>query len=246
MPAVALLCGVAARGLEQLLAKRVQLRPVHAAAVSAVLVTAVAAEALARDLDYYRGRHLARIVREVYGANPFLEAQLVGDFVRDRTPPGERLVVIGSEPELYFYADRRSPSRHPYFEYTISLFQREFVAEVERDPPRMLVFFGHEASYAGDVDVDAYLRAMDWYVGFARARYRPLAMVDGSDPLQPRLVTGPEMARVQRAGTSRVLVLERVDAPSRPDWEEPFDPLCGQSALIPPGSCPQSRAARQP
>jgi hypothetical protein len=90
--------------------------------------------------------------------------------------------------------------------------------------------------------VGAYLRAMDWYVDFARARYRPLAMVDGSDPLRPRLVTGPEMARVQRAGTSRVLILERVDAASSPDWAEPFDPLCGQSALIPPGSCQKPRA----
>jgi hypothetical protein len=216
------------------------------------LVTAVAAEALARDLDYYRGRHLARIVREVYGANPFLEAQVVGNFVRERTPPGERLVVIGSEPELYFYADRRCPSKHAYFEYTIAshpdgrAFQREFIADVERDPPRTLVFFGHEVSYAGDVDVDAYVRAMDWYVDFARAHYRPLAMVDGSDPLRPTLITGPEMARVQRAGTSRVLVLERVDGPSRPDWAEPFDPLCGQSALIPPGRCPNSRAVRSP
>jgi 4-amino-4-deoxy-L-arabinose transferase-like glycosyltransferase len=91
MPAVALLCGAAAHGLEQLLARRVRLRPVHAAAVSAVLVAAVAAEALARDLDYYRGRHRARIVREVYGTNPFLEAQVAGDFVRstrtDDPPP---------------------------------------------------------------------------------------------------------------------------------------------------------------
>jgi 4-amino-4-deoxy-L-arabinose transferase-like glycosyltransferase len=250
MPAVALLCGAAARELEQRLAGRVRLRPVHATALSAVLVAAIAAEALARDLDYYRGRQPARIVREVYGANPFLEAQVVGNFVRERTRPGERLVVIGSEPELYFYADRRCPSRHAYFEYTIAShpdggrFQREFFADVERDPPRTLVFFGHEASYAGDIDVEAYVRAIDWYVDFARAHYRPIAMVDGSDPLHPVLVTGPEMARVQRAGTSRVLVLERVEAPPRPVWVEPFDPLCGQSALIPPGHCPQTRAAR--
>jgi hypothetical protein len=214
-----------------------------------VLVTAVAAEALARDLDYYSGRHLPRIVREVYGANPFLEAQLVGNFVRERTSPGEGLVVIGSEPELYFYADRRGPSRHAYFEYTIAshpdgrVFQREFMADVERDLPRTLVFFGHEISYAGDVDVGAWVRAMRWYEDLARARYRPFAMVDGSDPLRPRLVTGREMARVQQAGTSRVLVLERVDAPSRPDWRAPFDPLCGQSALIPPGSCRGSERA---
>jgi 4-amino-4-deoxy-L-arabinose transferase-like glycosyltransferase len=243
MPAVALLCGAAVQGLEHLAGRRAPIRPGHAAVIATVLVAVVAAEALARDLDYFRGRNTARIVRDVYGTNPFLEAQLVGTFVRERMLPDERLVVIGSEPEVYFYADRRCPSRHAYFEYTIANhpdgrdFQRQFIADVESAPPRTLVFFGHRMSYAGDVDSDAWWSSMKWYVDFAQAYYRPVAMVDGSDPLRPALVTGPEMARVQQAGTSQVLVLERVHAPPWSRWGEPFHPLCGQSALVSAESC---------
>jgi hypothetical protein len=47
------------------------------------------------------------VSRAIYGGNPFIEAGEVGDYLRTHTQPNERIAVIGSEPEIYFYAQRQ-------------------------------------------------------------------------------------------------------------------------------------------
>ena len=53
-----------------------------------------------------------RAARTVYGLNPFPEAREIGRYIRQHAPEGSRVAVLGSEPEIYFYAKRRSASAH--------------------------------------------------------------------------------------------------------------------------------------
>ncbi|MEJ0091582.1 MAG: hypothetical protein WDM80_17775 [Limisphaerales bacterium] len=49
--------------------------------------------------------------RIIYGTNPFVEAIVVGDYIREHAGRDARVAVIGSEPEIYFYGRRHSGQR---------------------------------------------------------------------------------------------------------------------------------------
>lgn len=83
--------------------------------------------------------------RLVYGHNPFPEALEVGNYLKVHSQEGARIVVLGSEPEIYFYASRRSVT--PYL-YLYPMFepqpfaqemQDEFIRDIETGAPDYLV-----------------------------------------------------------------------------------------------------------
>jgi 4-amino-4-deoxy-L-arabinose transferase-like glycosyltransferase len=45
---------------------------------------------------------------------PFVESAVVADYLAKNTKKNERILVLGSEPQIYFYADRISASGHIY------------------------------------------------------------------------------------------------------------------------------------
>ena len=48
----------------------------------------------------------ASVVRQEYGGNPFPEAIEFGKYIREHSEASDRGAVLGSEPEIYFYAAR--------------------------------------------------------------------------------------------------------------------------------------------
>jgi hypothetical protein len=87
-----------------------------------------------------------QVSRVVYGRNPFPESVEVARYIRDHSGPGDRVAVVGSEPQIYFYSSRRSATgfiytyplmeRQPY----ASAMQRDMIREIEAAAPRFLVF----------------------------------------------------------------------------------------------------------
>ena len=77
------------------------------------------------------------ITRDVYGANPFPESVEIARYIRNRTDVADTIVVLGSEPQIYFYAKRRAATGYIY---TYSLMekhefarrmQEQMIAEIE-------------------------------------------------------------------------------------------------------------------
>ena len=46
--------------------------------------------------------------------NPFVESAVIADYLSRHTTPDQRVAVIGSEPQIYFYAKRRAATGHIY------------------------------------------------------------------------------------------------------------------------------------
>ena len=83
--------------------------------------------------------------RLVYGFEPFPEALEVGKYIRDHTPESARIVVMGSEPEIYFYSHRHSATGYIYMyallekqKYALTM-QQEMIQEIESAKPDFLV-----------------------------------------------------------------------------------------------------------
>jgi len=104
---------------------------------------------------YYAHPDGPRILHLLYGANPFPESIRIGARIRELRQPGDRMVVFGSEPQLYLYADCAPASGH-FFMYPLvdggphdDRLQDEMLGEVEAARPRFLVFVTATSSWLG-------------------------------------------------------------------------------------------------
>jgi 4-amino-4-deoxy-L-arabinose transferase-like glycosyltransferase len=86
------------------------------------------------------------VVRQIYGNNAFIPAVKVADYVREHSPKDARIAVLGSEPEIYFYARRHSATGYLYM-YSLIVHQKytarmrdEMMQELETNRPLYVVF----------------------------------------------------------------------------------------------------------
>ena len=131
---------------------------------------------------YYLDPDYEQILRSVYGNNPFPEAMEIANYVNAHSKPEDGIVLIGSEPEIYFYTHKKCPSRFCYFTVLVDnvpehhQWQREFTHDVEKAKPRYLVFFNHPLSLLVQPNTDSYI--FDWLRPYVDSNYRIVGMVD--------------------------------------------------------------------
>ncbi len=89
----------------------------------------------------------------LYAADPFVECVSVAQYIRENSSPSDRIAVVGSEPEVYFYARRKSVSGYLYM-YDLmgdqpyaSKMQREFIHDIETAKPEYLVLVNDPSSW---------------------------------------------------------------------------------------------------
>jgi hypothetical protein len=80
-----------------------------------------------------------------YNREPFPEAIQIARYLKDHTTASDRIVVFGSEPEIYFYADRISATGHIYMfglmerQPYAEQMQAEMIREIETNRPKYAV-----------------------------------------------------------------------------------------------------------
>jgi len=93
------------------------------------------------------------LCQAVYPNNPFLESVAVGNYIREHSHPDARVAVIGSEPQIYFYAQRHSATgyiyTYPLMEkqpYAVTM-QRQMISEIEAAKPEYMVVVVYDYSW---------------------------------------------------------------------------------------------------
>jgi Dolichyl-phosphate-mannose-protein mannosyltransferase len=94
-------------------------------------------------------------IRINYGANPFPEARVIGNYIQQNSYPESRILVLGSEPELYFYAHRKAAVEAIYMydlmletEYASQL-QQITIEQAEKNSPEFIILFNMPVSWQG-------------------------------------------------------------------------------------------------
>lgn len=131
---------------------------------------------------YYFKPNYERILRNVYGNNPFPEAMEIGSWINANSKPEDNIVLLGSEPQIYFYTKKHSPSRHAYFAAIVDNvpqhkeWQREFVKDVEKASPRYLIYFNHPISLFVQPNTDKYV--FEWANKYVNEKYQLVGLCD--------------------------------------------------------------------
>jgi len=151
LPAVALLAGIAVSTAIKTLSLRSESRLWRYAPVLVFVLALGWCFYAQRDL--LLDNNLTATSRKIYGGNPFPEAIPVADYIRRHTAENDTIVVLGSEPEIYFYAHRHSATGYIYTyglmeeqRYALQM-QQQMISEIESVRPESLVWVNVNASW---------------------------------------------------------------------------------------------------
>jgi len=144
LPAIALLGGVAVSAVADKLVASDMRR--YAAAIPLLIFLICAAISVFRQRQAYFELTPDQVVEQIYGNNAFVPAVKVADYVREHSPESARVAVLGSEPEIYFYAQRHSATGYLYMyslivhhKYTARM-RDEMMRELETNRPLYVVY----------------------------------------------------------------------------------------------------------
>lgn len=95
-----------------------------------------------------------KIILKTYGySNPFRESVKIADYIKSHSSKNDKVAIIGSEPQILFYADRRSATGYIF---TFSLkedqknkyrMQKEMIQEIETSAPKFIIYFPDSIFY---------------------------------------------------------------------------------------------------
>ena len=122
------------------------------------------------------------VSRSIYGLNPFVESPHVARYIKRHTNPDAKLAIIGSEPQIYFYAQRRAATKyiytyalmedHPY----ATKMQNEMISEIEMASPEFIVFVNIKTSWLERSSSNMMI--FSWFNKYIEANYKLTGLVD--------------------------------------------------------------------
>jgi hypothetical protein len=144
LPALALLTGFAVSRSLQLLRPHRTMEFLMAATILGVFCVGMGAAALGNGSVWFASPDDASW--RMYGTSLFAQARELGADIQSRSSKDARIAVIGSEPEIYFYARSHSATGYIYTypfmelqEYATNV-QAEMIAQIEKGEPEYVVF----------------------------------------------------------------------------------------------------------
>jgi len=106
-------------------------------------------------------------VERVYLTTVFNDAREAAAYIRENTKPDDRIAVVGSEPEIYFYSRRKSATGHIYTYALMELhpyarkLQEEMIQQIEQSKPDYVVYVKNDLSWLTQADSEKLL--LDWW-----------------------------------------------------------------------------------
>jgi hypothetical protein len=151
LPAAAVMAGLGIRAIADLASGAGV--PVTSDRLAIALATVCLGTSVIQQSDYFFQMTPLQVARSTYPGNPFPEAREIADFIHTQTQERDRIAVIGSEPEIYFYANRRAATGYLYMYEMMQphewapRMQQELINEVEAGEPEFLIFVGVVTSW---------------------------------------------------------------------------------------------------
>jgi 4-amino-4-deoxy-L-arabinose transferase-like glycosyltransferase len=170
LPAVAIAFGVALAAIEDVAAERGMATSARGLAIGLGVLALGHVVWTERAPLFEQSPH--EITQDVYGPSPFSESLMAADILKARARPGDRVAVLGSEPQIPFYAGLRKASGFLYV-YPLmethayaSEMQRRMIDEIESADPRFFVFVSVPASWLRGPESDTHI--LGWMNQFVR------------------------------------------------------------------------------
>jgi len=180
LPAVALLVGVAASAAMEFLSNKKMPSSVQ---ILPVLVVAAAIIGPIFTLSgFFFTATPVEACRMMYGENPFPESIEIGEYIKNHSTEHDKIAVIGSEPQIYFYANRKSATGYIYVyglmehqDYASEM-QLDMIHEIEETHPKYAVFVN--VPYSWLLRPDSDMTIFKWAQTYLNSNYHTVGLVE--------------------------------------------------------------------
>jgi hypothetical protein len=153
----------------------------------------------------------AAVCRYMYFPNPFPESIAIANYIRSKSDPDSTIAVLGSEPQIYFYARRRSATSYIYMyslmenqRYALRM-QQEMIQEIERSKPEYLIFVRTPISWLRREDSETAL--FDWFENY-KTHYTVAGIIEIVSPRETKYFWD-DQAKNYRPQANAIYVLRR-------------------------------------
>jgi 4-amino-4-deoxy-L-arabinose transferase-like glycosyltransferase len=179
LPALAILLGAAVGAMQR--AMRFQILPDVFKSLPLVFFGTALAWVVYHQSQFFFQWSPVQNGRIIYGLDLFEESAAAAQYIRDHSAPDARIAVVGSEPEIYFYARRHSATGYIY---TYALMesqpharemQQDMIREIETNRPEFLVQVVCGNSWLFQPRSDRTI--LDWCQQYAGRFYEPVGFV---------------------------------------------------------------------
>ncbi len=164
---------------------------------AALVVLLAIAWPIGSQSDFYFSWPPLLACRVIYNGNPFLECPQIATYLNSQTTPDDTIAVLGSEPEVFFDARRRSATGYIY---TYGLMeeqplaagmQDEMISEIEANKPQFIVFTNARFSWLPHPK--APMKIFDWAMRYLPANYDVAGVFEPKNQLETESFWGEQL-----------------------------------------------------
>ena len=174
LPAVAMLAGVGTASLINMFSKNKVANSVQIFAAFAIVCSFV--YPLIKMNDFFFSATPQEACRMMYGLNPFPESVEIGQYIKGNSSANDHIAVMGSEPQIFFYANRKSATGYIYMyglmeqHVHVSKMQLDMIRELENNKPRYVIIVNIPTSWLRRQNSD--LNIFKWAGSYLKKNYR--------------------------------------------------------------------------
>ncbi|HZL12537.1 MAG TPA: glycosyltransferase family 39 protein [Verrucomicrobiae bacterium] len=180
LPAFAILIGLAITSVQQLL--QIKMARNASIIVSLILFAAILGRNIFIQREFFFQASGNQICQTIYRNFPFIESIGIARYIREHSSENDRIAILGSEPQIYFYAQRRSATGYIYTYALMELqpyaakMQRDMISEIESNKPEYIVLVGCGNSWV--IRPSSDLAIFDWFKKYSKEFYEITGIIE--------------------------------------------------------------------
>lgn len=211
LPAVGLLGGISLYFIQSVLSRYTKIN--FAVVLPVAVLAIVAISAFSQKREYYFKAEPDVISRRVYGTNPFPESVEISKYIENNSQPGDKVAVLGSEPQIYFYSNRASATGYIYTYGLMEIhdynkrMQEEMIAEIEKNKPKFLVFCNVATSWLSRPESPQLI--FDWFNKYIQTGYELTGVADIVSMDQTVYKWGNDARNYQIKGKENIMIFRK-------------------------------------
>jgi hypothetical protein len=182
--------------------------------LTGVIFCFIVMQGIVQEKKYFFQMHPNEISRKIFGLNPFIESPIIAKYLQKNTTPQDKIIIIGSEPQIYVYANRKAASGY-IFTYGLvdgSRYNKpmidEMIKEIETAKPKALIFCSISASWGAQYK-ESYDYYMNWLNEYVNRYYDVVGVADLVSPDETKYIWGAQALEHQSQEGRLIYVLRR-------------------------------------
>lgn len=165
-------------------------------------------------ISFYSPLDAQSLSAKLYRNNPFRDAVKLSQFLQEQTSAEDRIGILGSEPEIFFYTKRRSATGHIYM-YPLTephpfahKLQRQVIDEIEAARPKFIVYFANPASWFSQRGADME-QFQSWMDKFLTEQYFTVGVIEPQEHADSLYRWGDEVKNLREINALSIIIHQR-------------------------------------